>query len=99
MTRDEHLYTIAGEEGVEVAQRCSKALRFGGSEVQPGQTMDNRARCGTLLAAPSASASPLMTLKAELLDRVECIRRHFTHLSTELAALAIDPRTSHWHAE
>lgn len=44
MTRDEHLYTIAGEEGVEIAQRCSKAVRFGGTEVQPGQGMDNRQR-------------------------------------------------------
>ena len=44
MTRDEHLYTIAGEEGVEIAQRCSKAVRFGGAEVQPGQPLDNRTR-------------------------------------------------------
>lgn len=44
MTRDEHLYTIAGEEGVEVAQRCSKAVRFGSEEVQPGQELNNRQR-------------------------------------------------------
>lgn len=44
MTRDEHLYTIAAEEAVEVAQRCSKAIRFGPGEVQPGQDLDNRAR-------------------------------------------------------
>ena len=44
MTRDEHLYVIAGEEGAEITQRCTKALRFGGSEIQPGQTLDNRAR-------------------------------------------------------
>lgn len=44
MTRDEHLYTIAGEEGVEIAQRCSKAVRFGGDEVQPGQPDNNRTR-------------------------------------------------------
>ncbi|MGE0450858.1 MAG: hypothetical protein AB7Q29_14890 [Vicinamibacterales bacterium] len=35
MTRDEHLYTIAGEEGCEIAQRCTKALRFGDRQVQP----------------------------------------------------------------
>ena len=34
MTRDEHLLTIAMEECVEVAQRLSKALRFGLEEVQ-----------------------------------------------------------------
>jgi len=44
MTRDEHLYAIAAEEAVEVAQRCTKALRFGGTEVQPGQPLDNRVR-------------------------------------------------------
>lgn len=44
MTRDEHLYSIAAEEAVEVAQRCTKALRFGGDEVQPGQAFDNRYR-------------------------------------------------------
>lgn len=35
MTRQEHLLTILGEECVEVAQRASKALRFGLTEVQP----------------------------------------------------------------
>lgn len=44
MTRDEHLYTIAAEEAVEVAQRCTKALRFGPDEVQPGQALHNRVR-------------------------------------------------------
>jgi hypothetical protein len=44
MTRDEHLYAIGAEEAVEVAQRFTKALRFGGTEVQPGQDMDNRQR-------------------------------------------------------
>lgn len=44
MNRQEHLLTILGEEGVEVAQRCSKALRFGLGEVQPGQELNNAAR-------------------------------------------------------
>lgn len=44
MTRDEHLLTILAEECAEVAQRCSKALRFGIDEVQPGQGLDNRRR-------------------------------------------------------
>ncbi len=37
MTRDEHLMTIAMEECAEVAQRLSKAMRFGWSEVQPDE--------------------------------------------------------------
>lgn len=44
MNRQEHLLTILGEEGVEVAQRCTKALRFGLSEIQPGQELTNAQR-------------------------------------------------------
>ena len=44
MNRLEHLYTILGEEGVEVAQRCSKLLRFGAGEIQPGQDLTNTER-------------------------------------------------------
>lgn len=36
MTLQEHLLTIAAEECVETAQRISKAIRFGLTEVQPG---------------------------------------------------------------
>lgn len=41
MNRTEHLLIIAMEECNEVAQRCSKALRFGLEEVQPGQDLTN----------------------------------------------------------
>jgi hypothetical protein len=34
MTRTEHLLTIAAEECAEIAQRCSKALRFGLNQIQ-----------------------------------------------------------------
>jgi hypothetical protein len=44
MTRTEHLLTMVAEECAEVAQRCSKALRFGLSEVQPGQDKTNAQR-------------------------------------------------------
>ena len=44
MTRTEHLLTIAGEECAEVAQRTSKAARFGLKEIQPGQPLDNAER-------------------------------------------------------
>lgn len=40
----EHLLTILGEECDEVGQRVSKALRFGLSEVQPGQEKTNADR-------------------------------------------------------
>jgi ribosomal protein S27AE len=38
------LLGILGEEGVEVAQRCSKATRFGLDEVQQGQPHSNADR-------------------------------------------------------
>lgn len=44
MNRREHLLTILGEECAEVAQRCSKALRFGLEEIQPGQELTNAER-------------------------------------------------------
>lgn len=44
MTNTEHLLTILAEECVEVAQRCTKALRFGLNETQPGHAQDNAAR-------------------------------------------------------
>lgn len=44
MTRNEHLLVILAEECNEVAQRCTKALRFGLTEVQPGQEHTNAQR-------------------------------------------------------
>ena len=44
MTRTEHLLTILAEECAEVAQRVSKAVRFGLAEVQPGQEKTNAQR-------------------------------------------------------
>lgn len=44
MTRNEHLMVIAMEECVEVAQRLSKALRFGLTEIQPEQLATNSER-------------------------------------------------------
>jgi len=42
--RLDHLLWIAGEEGCEVAQRASKAARFGMDEIQPGQALTNYQR-------------------------------------------------------
>ena len=44
MTREEHLLTILAEECNEVAQRCSKALRFGLDEIQADQSYTNAER-------------------------------------------------------
>lgn len=44
MTESEHLLVILMEECNEVAQRVSKALRFGLNEIQPGHTLTNAQR-------------------------------------------------------
>lgn len=44
MTRLEHLLWVLAEECAEVAQRVSKAARFGMDEVQPGQELTNEER-------------------------------------------------------
>jgi hypothetical protein len=44
MTRTEHLLWLLAEECAEVAQRASKAARFGLSEIEPGQTLPNSQR-------------------------------------------------------
>jgi hypothetical protein len=44
MTRTEHLLWILAEECAEVAQRASKAARFGVGEIQPGQPLTNGQR-------------------------------------------------------
>jgi hypothetical protein len=44
VNRIDHLLTIAAEECAEIAQRISKAQRFGLREVQPGQDDNNAKR-------------------------------------------------------
>lgn len=44
MTREQALLGQAAEECAELAQRLSKAQRFGLREVQPDQPLDNHAR-------------------------------------------------------
>lgn len=44
MTRQEHLLTIIGEECSEIHKECSKALRFGLEDKEPGQSLTNAQR-------------------------------------------------------
>jgi hypothetical protein len=44
MNRLNHLLWVLAEECAEVAQRASKAARFGMDEVQPGQPLTNEER-------------------------------------------------------
>lgn len=44
MNKQEHLLTLMIEECAEVAQRCTKILRFGIDEIQEGHELSNRER-------------------------------------------------------
>lgn len=44
VNREQYLLSCLAEECAEVAQRASKALRFGMKEVQPGQDKSNARR-------------------------------------------------------
>lgn len=44
MTKEQYLLFQLAEEAAEVAQRASKAARFGMQEKQPGQEMNNETR-------------------------------------------------------
>lgn len=44
MDRTEYLLASLAEECAEVAQRATKAMRFGVTEVQPGQPLNNAER-------------------------------------------------------
>lgn len=44
MNREQHDLNCLAEECAEVAQRASKAIRFGLDEIQPGQLYTNKAR-------------------------------------------------------
>lgn len=69
MNDREHLLTILSEECAEVAQRASKAIRFGLYEVQPGQPKNNKWRLEQELADLMATAE-ILGLEVRVADKV-----------------------------
>ena len=100
MNRTEHLLTCLAEECAEVAQRVSKALRFGVDERQEGQNADNAERIrlemydllAVYLIAASEDILPPLHLDAELLNDVTRRKREkierFMSISREQGVLA-----------
>lgn len=78
MNRLEHYLSCLGEEGSEVAQRVSKALRFGLSEIQPDQPETNADR---IVAELKDTIAVVMILQNEF----GAIRNFFPSLA-EVAA-------------
>lgn len=98
MNRTEHLLTCLAEECAEVAQRVSKALRFGLDEVQPGQAQSNAERISdeivdvisvaSILAAegvlPQLLVSDLFDAEQHKLEKIE----RFMAISREQGVLS-----------
>lgn len=79
MTEEQHLLTCLGEECNEVAQRCSKAVRFGMHEQQPGQYLDNKQRIEDELGDLLAVAEMLgLRLEANP-SKAEKVRRYMVY--------------------
>lgn len=96
MNRQEHLLSCLAEECAEVAQRVSKALRFGLGEVQPGQPLRNSDRIEEELRDLFAVASILaaegvigwcLPEQSEVSRKAEKIER-FMAISREQGVLA-----------
>lgn len=86
MTRDEHFLTCLAEECAEVAQRVSKALRFGLAEVQRDQPLNNRERImeemrdlwAVLEILEDEGVLPKLAMSSEDVDRKRAkIERYF----------------------
>lgn len=100
MALREYVLWLIAEECAEVAQRCSKAARFGPDEVMPGQDLDNVERLSEevldlLAVLDIASDHGLVRLGAEeqKLDRLRAKRlkvARYMGYSIELGTLDPD---------
>ena len=92
MNEIEHLLTVFGEECAEAAQRASKAIRFGLTEIQPGQPDDNRRRLEREFSEVVAVAD-LLGLKVRDEDKAAKIEKlkKFMAYSAKLGTL--EPNT------
>lgn len=92
MTQTEHRLVKLAEECVEVAQRCTKAIRFGLSEVQKDQPLNNNQRIRLEMAGLWAAYSELVDHDGlrwpngiqvdEAREKQEKYRRHSETLGT-----------------
>jgi NTP pyrophosphatase (non-canonical NTP hydrolase) len=95
MNRSEHLLSCLAEECAEVAQRVSKALRFGLQEIQPGQSLTNAERIEQELSDLIAVAAMLNEedildmdgLDSEAVDRKQAKVEKFMVYAVEQGAL------------
>ena len=88
MNELEYLLTTLGEEGCEVGQRTSKAIRFGMNEVQPGQEEDNKRRIEREIAdlIGVAKMLGLEIRDADVMAKIEKVKK-FMEYSRQIGTL------------
>lgn len=94
----ENLLTILAEECAEAAQRASKAIRFGLTEVQPGQSDDNVRRLERELADVVAVAE-MIGLQIRDADKAEKKRKvlEYTLYSQKIGTVEAQGGGGEWH--
>lgn len=100
MTREEHLLLCLAEECAEVAQRVSKALRFGLSEVQADQPFNNAERIveelhdllsvAAILGREGILDNPTMVMPDTVQRKLAKIEKYFA-ISREHGTLSSEP--------
>lgn len=101
MTRTEHLLACLAEECDEVGQRVMKALRFGLTEVQPGQDKTNAERIAEELTdlvavlemLHDAKALPPLGMMPERWRKHEKVEKYLRY-SASLGRLTAEDLTS-----
>jgi hypothetical protein len=88
MNETEHLLTCVAEEGCEIGQRACKAIRFGLSEIQPGQQEDNKRRLEREIADLLGTARMLgLTIREEdIIAKIEKLKKYMGY-SREIGTL------------
>lgn len=98
MTRTEHLLAKVAEECAEIAQRATKAMRFGLSEVQPGQPKTNAERLvdelldlyAVVEMLETEDLIPVPDLATTLDERIARVEKYLAY-SRSLGALRDEP--------
>lgn len=97
LSLQQNLLVVLGEECAEVAQRAAKALRFGMTEIQPGQALTNGERIASELCDLVAVAELLQAAGAlPQFDRAAIERKkHKVAVFARYSQLcgAVDPST------
>lgn len=88
MNETEYLLTVVAEESSEVGQRACKAIRFGLSEIQPGQQEDNKRRLEREVADLMGTARILgLEIREEdIIAKIEKLKKYMDY-SRQLGTL------------